>query len=584
MMYSAKKTYDASTLVEHLRRRIRVAQGLEPGDLVLSGGRIVNVFTSSIAPANVVVVDGWIAAAGPYQWEAAETCQLNGELIIPGLVDAHVHLESSLLMPPEFARLVVPHGTSTIIADPHEIGNVLGIAGIEQLLHHSESLPIDIFFMAPSCVPATPWEDAGAAIDKDGVQRLMGHDRVLGLAEMMDFPGVLGARQDVLEKIASAHGLGLPVDGHAPGVVGQALLGYLAAGIRADHESTTAAEAEQKAAGGMLVQVRDGSSARNLEALLPSILAGKLGEWCLATDDIHPDDILERGHIDALLRRVVHAGVPAAEAVRHSTLVPSRHYGLRDRGAIAPGYRANLAILDNEHDLKVLASYHDGKKVADNGEYLGDSISKAFQPEDTVRIQKISEADFQLPISNGSSPVISASPDQIVTRFDHAEVKSKEGNWVFDPEQDICLAACIERHQASGRMGLALVTGFGLRRGAIASSVAHDSHNLIVLGTNAGDMVACINSLADCGGGFAAAQNGKILARLPLAFAGLLSTSSAEEVCGDLEKIHSAARKLGCTLPSPYLTLSFLSLPVIPELRVTPRGLFDVGQQKFVGV
>jgi adenine deaminase len=569
---------------ESIARRVRVALGREPGDLLLTGGRVVNVFTRRVDEADVVVADGRIAGVGRFDWLAAETVALDGRTVIPGLIDTHMHLESTLLTPAELSRLVIPKGTTAVISDSHEIGNVLGVAGIDRLAVAAEGLPLDLFFMASSCVPATPWEDAGALIGPEQVRALLDRPHVLGLAEVMDVPGVLNADPDVMAKLRSAQRLGRAVDGHAPSLDPRALMAYAAAWIRSDHESTTAAEAFAKAALGMLVQVREGSPAQNLDALLPLLASGEIDEsWCLVTDDIFPDDLRRLGHIDGLLRRLVAGGVRPEVAVRHASLVPARHYGLADRGAVAPGYRADLAVVDDLKGFDVRLVVKDGRVVARDGRYLAEHPASRIDQENTVRIAPVGEPAFRLPLTSASCPVIRIVPDQIVTRFEARAVRVVNGEWVFDPDEDVVLIASIERHRASGRVGLGLVAGLGLaRHGALGSSVAHDSHNLIVAGTNPRDMLACVRALAESGGGFVASSDGEARALLPLPVAGLLSTADADTVCGQLDEVHRAARALGCLLSAPFGTLSFLALPVIPELRITAQGLFDVRNQQFL--
>jgi adenine deaminase len=569
--------------LELLQRRIRVARGLEPGDLLLRGGQIVNVFTGQIESGNVVIADGWMAGVGPYDWQARDVIELGGRPVVPGLIDAHMHLESTLLWPPELARALVPHGTSAIIADPHEIANVLGIPGVEMMLAASEGLPLDMFFMAPSCVPATAWEDAGAVLDAAAVERLLQLPRVLGLAEVMDFPAVLDGREPVLAKVLAAQRRSAPVDGHAPGLRGQSLVAYAAAGIRADHESTEIDEALQKAALGMMVQVRQGSSEHNLETFLPLLVEDRLGDWSLATDDILPTDILERGHINALLRRAVEAGVPPARAVRHATLVPARHYGLRNHGAVAPGYRADVVVMNDLRTFHPTLVVHGGQVVARDGRCVWEGAPSSLKPENTVRIAPLVAADLELKTAGKACPIVRLVPGQIVTQSLTEDVPTKDGRWCFAPDRDLALAACIERHHATGKIGLGLVQGLSFaRHGALGSSVAHDSHNLIIAGTNPQDMLVCVQALVRSGGGFVAAADGQVLAELPLPIAGLMSTSDVHTVRHQLQHLHAAAQSLGCPLPSPFATLSFLPLPVIPELRVTPRGLFDVGQWQFI--
>jgi adenine deaminase len=572
-----------TTELAQLQRRIRVALGQEPGDLALTGGRVVNVFTRTIEQANVVLADGWIAGVGPHDWPAKQTIDLAGRAVLPGLVEAHMHLESTLLMPAELAKLLVPHGTTAVVADPHEVGNVLGVPGIEMLLRHSDGLPIDYFFMASSCVPATAWEHAGAVLDPAAVDRLLGLPRVLGLAEVMDFPAVLNGRPDMLEKILAARHRGMAVDGHAPAMIGRKLIAYAAAGVRSDHESTTVEEALQKAALGMLVKVREGSSEHNLDTMLPLLVEDRLGDWCLCSDDVHPDDLLARGHLDDRLRRVVAGGVPAPRAVRHATLVPARHYDLRDRGAVAPGYRADLLIVEDLTGFRPHLVVKNGVLVARDGQYLGPATTRRLAPENTVHIGSLTESKLQLSLAGSQCPVIGIIPGQIVTRHESAVVSRADGHWAFDAERDVVLLASIERHRATGNVGLGLVRGFGLRRhGALGSSVAHDSHNLIVAGTNSRDMLACVRALQAGGGGWVAVTDGEVRAFLPLPVAGLMSTDDAHTVCPKLDALHAVTRSLGCELPYPFGTLSFLALPVIPELRLTDQGLFDVSSQQFV--
>jgi adenine deaminase len=570
--------------LQPLRRRIAVARGREPGDLLLTGGRVVNVFTQRVEPANVVLADGWVAGVGPHDWPAQQTLDLAGRAVLPGLLDAHMHLESTLLTPAELARLIVPHGTTGILSDSHEIGNVLGLPGIDLLRAASEGLPLDLFFAASSCVPATSWEHAGAAFGPAEVRELLEWPRVLGLAEVMDIPAVLAGESAVLEKIEAARARRRAADGHAPGLAGLDLQAYVAAGLRSDHESSTADEARAKAALGLLVQVREGSSARNLDALLPLLAAGELGDgWCLVTDDVFPDDLRRDGHLDGLLRRVVAGGVSPASAVRHATLVPARHYGLTDRGAVAPGYRADLVVVDDLCDFKPHLVFKDGRVVARAGEYVADGHQPPLPHGNTVRLAPIDASAFRLRLSGDTFPVIRIVPGQIVTRGETQRVCRLDGFWAFEPGRDVALIASIERHRASGGVGLGLVGGFGLRRaGALGSSVAHDSHNLIVAGTNPEDMLACVRALQESGGGFVVASGGTVRALLPLPVAGLLSTEDADTVCRQLREVREAAQALGCELPAPFGTLSFLALPVIPELRITDQGVFDVREQRFV--
>jgi len=567
-----------------LGRRIKVALGQEPGDLLLTGGRVVNVFSRRVEPADVVIADGRIAGVGSYNWQAKRTVAASGLFILPGLIDAHMHLESTLLTPAELARVIVPLGTTAVISDSHEIANVLGVRGIDMLAAACEGLPLDLFFMASSCVPATGWEDSGAILGPAEVVTLLSRPRVLGLAEVMDVPAVLAGRADVLEKVQAALAAGRTVDGHAPSVLGRELVAYASAGIRSDHESTTADEARVKAALGMLIQVREGSSAQNLDALLPALASGELDDmWCLVTDDIFPTDLKRNGHLDGLLRRVVAGGVSPAVAVRHAAFVPARHYGLADRGAVAPGYRADLVLVEDLTEFRVQSVIKGGQIAARDGLCLDESPAASLPHENTIHLPPLDEEHFRLPISSDPCAVIEIVPDQIVTRRTSRSVRRDKGHWLFAPECDVVLIASIERHRGSGRIGLGLVSGLGLARdGALGSSVAHDSHNLIVAGTNARDLLVCVRALAAHGGGFVVAAGGNIQAILPLPVAGLLSIEPADVVCRQLGEIDRAAHALGCPLSAPFGTLSFLALPVIPELRITTHGVFDVVEQRFL--
>jgi adenine deaminase len=570
--------------VETLQRRIRVALGAEPGDRLLKGGRVVNVFTGRVEPADVVIADVWIAGVGPYDWTARETLDVRGRVVMPGLIDSHMHLESTLLTPAELARLIVPRGTTATISDSHEVGNVLGVPGIELLIAASEGLPFDLFFMASSCVPAASWEDAGAVLGPVEVRQLLAHPRVLGLAEMMDVPAILRGDGGALEKVRAALERGRAVDGHAPAMSGRDLMAYIAAGIRSDHESGTVEEARAKAGWGMLVQVRDGSIARNLDTILPLLVRGELGDdWTLVTDDILPVDLRKDGHIDGLLRRVVAAGVPPAVAVRHASLIPARHYGLTDRGAVAPGYRADLVVVEDLRDFRARLVVKNGSVVARDDQFIGELPSRSIPCVNTVHLAPLDTSAFRLRLAGSRCPVIRIQPGLLVTRKELRDASAANGEWSWNAASDVLLIASIERHKALGRVGLGLVAGFGLRRpGALGSSVAHDSHNLIIAGTNARDLLACAKALAESGGGFVVASGGEIRARLPLPLAGLLSLQSADTVGQQLHEVESAARALGCEVPCPFGILSFLALSVIPELRITDQGLWDVGMQQFV--
>ena len=427
---------------EILRRRIDVALGRAPADLLLTGGQAINVFTRRIEQANVAIADEHVAYVGKSLGPAKTVIDLGGRFVIPGLIDTHMHLESTLLSPAELSRLIVPHGTTAVISDSHEIGNVMGVPGIDMLIAASEGIPLAMYFMASSCVPATNLEDAGAVIGPAEVRELLRRDRVLGLAEVMDVPATLAGAGDILEKLLEATLNGYAVDGHAPNLPLEALLAYAAAGIRSDHESTTPAEARAKAELGMLVQVREGSSAQNLDAILPLLASGEIDDaWCLVTDDVFPHDLRRHGHINGLLRKVVAGGVRPEIAVRHASIVPARHYHLRDRGAVAPGFRADLAVVNDLVDFVPSLVVASGKIAAREGCYLGEPIDSCLDLRNTIRPAPVDASAFSLRLSSATCPVIEIVPDQIVTRFETREVKRSAGIWTFDPAIDVVLIA-----------------------------------------------------------------------------------------------------------------------------------------------
>ena len=569
--------------VEQLARRIRVARGAEEADLVLEGGMVVDVFTQSLWPANVAVVDGFIAGVGPFTWKGKERIDAKGQFVLPGLIDSHIHIESTLLPPPELARVMVPHGTSALIADPHEIANVLGIPGIEMMLSASAGLPFDCFYMASSCVPASRWEESGATLGPSDVGRLLDLPQILGLAEMMDFPAILSGQAGALGKVAVAEQHHRAVDGHAPLLSGMDLVAYTSAGIRSDHESTHQDEAKAKARLGMMVQVREGSAEHNLDELMPLLVADGLGDWSLASDDVFPTDLRAHGHLDGLLRRLVAAGVPPARAVRHAALCPAVHYGLNDRGAVAPGFRADLVVVDDLKSFAVRRVYKDGILAAQDGNYVFRGAPPSVPAANTVKLPKLSPTMFRLKLSGSRAPVVGLIPGQIVTKRLDREAPVADGEFTFRPEADVLLCANIERHGGSGNIGLGLVSGFGMKkRGALGSSVGHDAHNLIVAGSHPEELQAAALALAETGGGFVVIKDGAVIARLPLPIAGLLSSADLNTVCRQLDEVNGGAQALGCTMPAPFGILSFLALSVIPELRVTTYGVLDVMRQQIL--
>jgi adenine deaminase len=561
-----------------LESLIAVARGEEPADLILRNAQVVNVLSGEVHPADVAVYGGRVVGLGEYQ--AREVVDLAGKHVCPGFVDAHVHLESSMVQPSEFARAVIPCGTTSVVCDPHEIANVLGLDGVRYILEASEELPLTVYIMAPSCVPATHMESAGAELTAADLEELWVYERVIGLAEMMNFPGVLFRLPAVLEKIRAAGGR--PVDGHAPGLSGLDLNAYVAAGVRSDHECTELEEAREKLRRGMHILIREGTTARNLHPLLPLVTAqnARLCHFC--TDDRHPDTLLSEGHIDGIVRQAIAWGLDPVMAIQMATINTAEYFRQWHVGAIAPGYRADLLVLGDLETVRVERVYAAGQLVAEEGQAL---FSPADLPHVPIRPSvNVDLAALDLGIEAGEGPVrvIGAIPGQVVTADLRLEPTIEGGGVVSDPDRDLLKMAVIERHHGTGNVGLGLVKGVGLKGGAIASSVAHDSHNLIVIGASDGEMRAAVAAIAEMGGGQVVVADGEVRAACPLPIAGLMSDRPLEEVHDQVETLTRAAHGLGCTLPDPLMTMSFLALPVIPSLKLTDRGLVDVNKFDFV--
>jgi adenine deaminase len=552
---------------------ISVARGDRPADVVLRGARVPNVFTGEIEETDVAISEGVIAGLGR-SYQAERAVDLDGAFVLPGFIDAHVHIESSLVTPPEFARAVLPRGTTAVVSDPHEIANVHGIEGIRYMLAASEGLPLTVFVMASSCVPATPMGTAGAALDAAELGELLGHPRVLGLAEVMNFPGVIHGDPAVLDKIAAFHGH--PVDGHAPGVRGEQLNAYVTGGPGSDHESTTADEAREKLRRGLFLFMREATGARNLAALLPVLDATTERRIALCTDDRQPADLLDEGGIDAMLRRVIRAGHDPVRAIRLATLNPAEYFGLSDRGAVAPGRVADLVVVGDLERLDIREVWVRGARVAESGRALTWASGTAPAPPPPNMDVVLAEDAFVIRAEGSRVRVVEAIPDQIVTggRIDTPTVV--DGRVVADPERDLLEIAVVERHSGSGRVGLGLVSGIGLKSGALAGSVAHDHHNIIVIGVDDVSMRTAVEAVVAHEGGLAVAQGREVLASLPLPVGGLMSTAPIEDVRAGLDELVAAARGLGSTLRDPFMAMSFLGLEVIPTLKLTDRGLVDV--------
>jgi adenine deaminase len=545
-----------------------------PVDLLLRDGRVLDVFSGSVFRGDVAIARGVIVGFGAREAEC--TIDLGGAFVIPGLIDAHVHIESSQLSPAEFARAVLPYGTTAVIADPHEIANVLGLDGIRFMLEASEGLPLRVFLMAPSCVPATALETSGAMLDGRAVEEILTWKRVLGLGEVMNVPGALGGDADLIRKLTAARGR--PVDGHAPGLSGPALWAYLRAGPSTDHECTTLAEAREKLQAGMHVLIREGTAERNLACLLPLLTAASSPFVHFATDDRHPETLLAEGHIDGLVRRAIAGGVRPEVAIAAASIHAARAYGLRHLGAVAPGYLADLVILSDLSTFRVDGVYADGRLVAESGRCIA-PLTRELPAiaRDTVRLGPAG-ASFFIPTRPGAARVISIIPDQVATEEMRLQPLTRGAEVVSDTERDILKIAVVERHHGSGSVGLGLVHGFGLRRGALGSTIAHDSHNAILVGANDTDLRTALAALAAMEGGQVVVAQGRVLASHPLPLAGLMSDQPLVDVAASGSELRRAAQTLGCSLADPFMTLSFLALPVIPKLKLTDRGLVDVTQ------
>ena len=558
---------------------IRAARGKEPADLVFVGGRIFNVFTGELEECSLAVKNGLIAGLGRYQ--GLETVSVEGRILAPGFIEPHLHLESTRLHPAELARVIVPRGTTTLVADPHEIANVLGLKGIEYLIQAALGLPLDVFFMAPSCVPATPLETSGAELDARTLAALVSQPRILGLAEMMNYPGVLEALPQVLDKIALFNHR--PRDGHAPLLHGPDLCAYLAAGLSTDHECTTLEEAREKVARGMRVFLREGSTAKNLAALAPVVTGHNLRRIGLCSDDRHADDLLTEGHLDHLLRRAVGLGLSQAQALTMLTLNAAEAYGLEDRGALAPGRRADVVVLKDDGGLEVEQVYKDGRRVAAKGKCLAE-ISPVLLPDwaSPMNPGPLDLSLLRLPAAGRRVRVIELVKDQLLTEAAVAEAPVRRGLLSADPEKDLVRLVVVERHHGTGRIGQGLVRGLGLKRGALASTVAHDSHNIIAAGVSEEELLLAVKTVVRMRGGLAVVVGEQVAAELPLPLAGLMSPAPAIEVAAAGRRLAEAARLTGCQVPDPFMILSFLALPVIPRLKLTDKGLVDVDRFEIV--
>ncbi len=563
-----------------LRERIAVARGDKKADIVLKNGQLVNVFSGEIYPANIAIYKQHIAAIGDYKGE--QEIDLNGRYIVPGFIDSHCHIESTFLTPAELARAVVPHGTTMMVSDPHEIANVLGVAGIKYLLEASQDIPLDIFFTVPSCVPSSDLETSGGKVSEADIVSLLKNQRILKLGELMNFPSVISGKKDILDKIEPICELGMGIEGHAPGLMGKQLNAYITAGVTSDHETTTFDEANEKLKLGMQVFVREGSSAKNMEALLPAVKPANSRFFCFCTDDMYPVD-LANGHMDSILKKAVSLKLDPLIAIQMVTINPARYFGLKGYGAVAPGYLADINIVSDLEEFKVEMVFKRGKLVTAKQRPLPQAkVKKKSGIKDTVKIKPFETSALKIAAKAEYAKAIELVPGQTLTKSIVVAVKTSRKQVVSDIDNDVLKLAVVERHKASGRIGLGLVKGFGLKRGALASSVAHDSHNIICVGVEDEDMLSAIRRVAELGGGMAVVRGGLVLAELPLPIAGLISDEALDKVVKKQAKLDKAAKDIGSRLDHPFGSLSFLSLPVLPELRLTDTGLVDVLKSKNV--
>ncbi|MFH1654539.1 MAG: adenine deaminase [Pseudomonadota bacterium] len=563
-----------------LEKRIAAAAGEIPADLVIKNANIVSVTSGRIIHGDIGIIDGVILGVGKYK--SRKTIDVRGAYVSSGFFDAHMHLESTMISPVEFAKTVVPLGTTSVIVDPHEIANVLGVKGIRYMLNITEGLPLDVYFMIPSCVPSTNLETSGAKITADDLAQFWKHPRVLGLAEVMNYPGVIHRNRELMRKIKKAKGH--TIDGHAPGLTKIELNAYLMANIRSDHESTTAKEAAAKLAAGLHLMVREGTCERNLKDLLPVVNKSNAHRCMFCTDDRVPKDLINEGHINYVIKKAIRFGLSPLTAIQMATLNTAEYFRFEEKqGAIAVGHKADLVVFDNFHNFKIKMVFKNGKIVAKDGKMVVEikpKIRTHFRRN--VNIGELADKSFKIKAESKNIRVIELVPHQIVTKEIVQPARIVDGYAEVNSKMDLAKLAVIERHHATGNVGLGFVKGFGLKRGALASTVAHDSHNLIVVGMNDGDMLEAARALEEANGGFAAVMNGKVLEVLPLPIAGLMTDMPIKDVMEYKKRLLKAASKLGSRLEDPFQTLSFLALAVIPEIKLTDRGLVDVVRQKFV--
>lgn len=573
-----------SDKINRMKKRIDLAAGKRPASLVLKNCKIINVFNGKIIHGNIAIDHGKIIGIGNYEGE--KSIDLDGKFVAPGLIDAHMHMESTLVTPDQMARIIVPRGTTTVVADPHEIANVLGMKGVEYMIEATEKTHLNGFFMLPSCVPATPFENAGATLDRAALSLLENHPKVLGLGEVMDYPSVIAGSLDMLEKLEMADRM--IIDGHGPDLTGKMLNAYMINGIRTDHECTTLEEMEERIGLGMYVAIREGTAAKNLDTLIKGVNTHTKQQCMFCTDDKHPEDILDNGHIDYHIRRAIALGIDPITAIQMATINPARCYNLRDIGAIAPGYDADLIVFDNFENFEILEVYKKGYLVAKDKKALFEATKiDSAHVEGTVKIDPITPDQLKLKLESDVAHVIRINSGSIVTEHAVRRVYvDEEGYFKTNRHLDIKKIAVIERHGKTKNIGIGLVENLHITGGAIATTIAHDSHNIIVVGDNDADMALAVNEIVKLQGGITIASKGQIMGSLPLPIAGLMSSESMEHVASVLRDLRHIAIKDLAIPPSmePFMTLSFLALPVIPELKITDRGYFDVKSFTFIDV
>lgn len=569
-----------------LKKMINTAMGKIPADVVIKNCKVVNVFSGEIIESNIAISDGQIAGIGEY--EGKEVIDAKGRYAVPGFIDSHIHIESSYVSPEELGRLLVPHGGTTIMADPHEIANVCGAEGLAYMVEAGKRTALDIKYELPSCVPATPFENAGAVLDAREIEKMIPSDDFVGLGEFMNFPGVLSTDDDVMDKLLAAKKQGKWIDGHGSGLEGNALNAYVSAGILADHECMTLEDMKERLDRGMYIMLRQGSACHNLRTMLKGVTTENSRRCILCSDDRQPKTILHEGHLDNHLRICVEEGIDPVTAIRMATLNAAECFGLNDRGAIAPGKRADIVLLDDLKDFNVNRVWIDGKLVAEEGRYL--PIIEKYDissVKGSVVLKDFSKDKFKMHLKNSKVNVIGILPGGVVTEKQTAEIQLDEnGEFIFNPEEDIVKVAVLERHHNTGNVACGFLKGYGIKEGAVALSIAHDSHNIIVVGVNDNEMECAVNALVEQEGGIVLVKDGKVIESMPMPIAGLMSDQCGEWVDEKLTTIHDKAYKeLGISEEvEPVMTLCFMSLIVIPEVKLTDTGLFDVTTFSFIPV